>query len=157
MLAACTSNPSVQQDTDLSQQTSSGNPESTNGDGITSLGTQGALVTELIEIGDRVFFLVDSSTIDAQAIPALEGQALFFQRNPGLSVTIEGHADERGTREYNLALGARRANAVKEFLVSLGVDGARISTISFGKERPEVLGSNQSAWNRNRRGVTVIN
>jgi len=84
-------------------------------------------------------------------------QARWLQQYPSVNITLEGHADERGTREYNLALGARRAQAVKSFLVALGVDPRRISTLSYGKERPAALGSNAEAWAQNRRGVTIVN
>ena len=86
----------------------------------------------------------------------LQKQAAWLSRYPGVRVTVEGHCDERGTREYNLALGARRANAVKEYLVSLGVSTARVDTISYGKERPICTESNEACWSQNRRGVTVI-
>jgi len=109
------------------------------------------------EVGDRVFFDYNSSSIRGDAVATLERQAAFLRQNVGLTATIEGHADERGTREYNLALGERRANSVKEYLASLGVAPNRIATTSYGKERPEVLGSNEAAWARNRRGVTVLN
>lgn len=111
----------------------------------------------ITDVGDRVFFDFDSSAIRSDAVATLERQAAFLRQNVGLSITIEGHADERGTREYNLALGERRANAVKEYLVSLGIAPNRVATISYGKERPEVIGSNETAWARNRRGVTVLN
>jgi len=106
---------------------------------------------------DRVFFDFDSSTLDSEARNVLQRQAEWLLANPDVTVTIEGHADERGTREYNLALGERRANAVKRYLVNLGVSSSRISTISYGKERPAVVGSNPNAWAQNRRGVTIIN
>ncbi len=115
--------------------------------------TQAALQEQ---IGDRVFFDLDSTTLDEQDIGILRRQAQWLSAHPQLSVVIEGHADERGTREYNLALGERRAQAVKNFLASVGINPRRISTISYGKERPEFLGSNQRAWGLNRRGVTVV-
>lgn len=107
-------------------------------------------------IGDRVFFDYDSIDIRPEARATLEAQARWLQQYSGLNITIEGHADERGTREYNLALGERRANSVKNYLVALGVDGSRINTISYGKERPAEVGSDDSSWARNRRGVTDI-
>ncbi len=106
-------------------------------------------------VGDRVFFEFDSSAVTAEAQEILKKQAAFMAQNPDLKFAIEGHCDERGTREYNLALGERRANAVKQHLVSLGVDASRLSTVSFGKERPAVVGTNDWAWSQNRRGVTV--
>ena len=111
---------------------------------------------ELVRIGDRVFFAVDRSSLDATARSTVEGQAAFLSANPSIAVMIEGHADERGTREYNLALGDRRANAVRDYMVTLGIDPARIQTISYGEERPDAAGSNEAAWAKNRRAVTVV-
>lgn len=104
---------------------------------------------------DRIFFDTDKYDVDAEDQAILASQATWLKRYPNVRVTIEGHADERGTREYNLALGERRANAAKNYLASLGIDASRISTISYGKERPDALGSDESAWARNRRAVTV--
>ncbi|MEQ8166231.1 MAG: peptidoglycan-associated lipoprotein Pal [Alphaproteobacteria bacterium] len=106
--------------------------------------------------GDRVFFDFDRYNIDGEAEDTLKAQAAWLESNPSVTVTVEGHADERGTREYNLALGERRANAVKNYLVALGIDDGRITTISYGKERPAVEGSNEAAWAKNRRAVTVV-
>ncbi|MBX3560454.1 MAG: peptidoglycan-associated lipoprotein Pal [Sphingomonas sp.] len=105
---------------------------------------------------DRVFFALDSYSLDNEANRILDAQAAWLTRNPNVRVTIEGHADERGTREYNLALGDRRANAARNYLQSRGVDPSRMQTISWGKERPAVPGSNESAWAQNRRAVTVV-
>lgn len=107
-------------------------------------------------VGDRVFFAFDSSVIGADQRPTLERQARWMQQYPQVTVTVEGHADERGTREYNLALGQRRANAARDVLVANGVAGARIATISYGKDRPAALGSDEAAWAQNRRAVTVV-
>ena len=107
-------------------------------------------------VGDRVFFATDRSSIAPDQRPVLQKQAAWLGSNAGVTVQLEGHADERGTREYNLALGARRANAVREFLVSHGVEGSRITTISYGKDRPAALGSTEDAWAQNRRAVTVV-
>jgi peptidoglycan-associated lipoprotein len=104
---------------------------------------------------DRVFFDTDQSDIDAEDQATLRSQATYLKQFPNVRVTIEGHADERGTREYNLALGERRANAAKNYLASLGIDAGRISTISYGKERPDAIGSDEASWARNRRAVTV--
>ena len=113
-------------------------------------------ITEFREtIGDRVFFHYDKSSISADGHATLQCQAKWLAKNPTAKVAIEGHADERGTREYNLALGERRANEVKNYLVSLGVDAGQLNTISYGKERPEVNGSNEAAWQQNRRSVSV--
>jgi len=107
-------------------------------------------------IGDRVFFDYDSAVVANDAQSVLQGQATWLSQNANVNVVIEGHCDERGTREYNIALGERRAAAVKSQLVSLGISASRISTISYGKERPAVLGADESAYSQNRRGVTVI-
>ncbi|WP_119678684.1 peptidoglycan-associated lipoprotein Pal [Indioceanicola profundi] len=111
----------------------------------------------VVNVGDRVFFGFDRYDLTPEATATLDRQAAWLKQYPGVTVTVEGHADERGTREYNLALGDRRASAVKNYLVALGVDAGRVQTISYGKERPAVLGSNESAWAQNRRGVTVVN
>ncbi len=105
---------------------------------------------------DRVYFATDSHTLDGDARAVLDTQAAWLTRNSGVRVTIEGHADERGTREYNLALGDRRANAAKNYLASRGISASRMTVISWGKERPEAEGSDESAWARNRRAVTVL-
>ena len=104
---------------------------------------------------DRVLFATDSSDLDDQSRSILDSQAQWLAQYPNVRVTIEGHCDERGTREYNLALGERRANSAKTYLVSAGVPATRITTISYGKERPEALGSDEGAWAQNRRAVTV--
>lgn len=109
------------------------------------------------EVGDRVFYDFDKSDLKPEARRTIERWAAFLRKYPNLTTTIEGHCDERGTREYNLALGERRANAAKNFLVSLGIDARRVATISYGKERPAVVGSNEAAWSQNRRGVLVVN
>lgn len=107
-------------------------------------------------IGDRVYFGFDKYNIDQASATRLERQAAWLKDNPGLVITIEGNCDERGTREYNLGLGERRANAVKNYLAALGVDASRINTISFGKEKPMALGSNDEAWAQNRNSQTVV-
>ena len=112
--------------------------------------------TALIKVGDRVLFGYDSSELDDDDRSVLDNQAKFLNQNPSLKVTIEGHCDERGTREYNLALGEKRASAVKDYLISVGINTERISVVSYGKERPQVLGSNKAAWSMNRRSVTTI-
>ena len=117
-------------------------------------GTQEDLV---VSVGDRVFFAYDSAELDPDAQELLQAQAAWIKQYNKTSITIEGHCDERGTREYNLALGERRAQAVKNYLNGLGVDISSISTISYGKERPAVVGSNDDAWSQNRRSVTKVN
>lgn len=104
---------------------------------------------------DVIYFDTDRFNIDDIDADALQSQARWLMRYPNKRATIEGHADERGTREYNLALGERRANAAKNYLSSLGVDANRISTVSYGKERPKATGSNEAAWAQNRRAVTI--
>lgn len=107
--------------------------------------------------GDRVFFAYDSSEISSEAQQILQRQSQWLRRYPNVSVTIEGHTDERGTREYNLALGERRAQAVKNVLVALGISAGRIQTISYGKERPAIPHSDETSYAQNRRGVTTVN
>lgn len=110
----------------------------------------------VVNVGDRVFFDFDKYNLRPDARTTLERQAAWLKKYPSVVVSIEGHCDERGTREYNLALGERRANSAKNYLVALGVNPNRITTISYGKERPAVTGSNEAAWSQNRRAVTVI-
>ncbi len=117
-------------------------------------GSQGDFLANTMS--DRILFDTDRYNVDSQDQVILQSQAQWLAQNQGARVTIEGHADERGTRDYNLALGERRANAAKNYLASLGVSPTRITTVSYGKERPEALGSNQSAWSQNRRAVTVV-
>jgi len=106
-------------------------------------------------VGDRVFFAYDKSDLSADARRTLDRQAAWLKQWSNQRLTVEGHCDERGTREYNLALGERRANAAKDYLVASGVSASRLSTISYGKERPVVLGANEAAFAQNRRGVSV--
>ena len=106
-------------------------------------------------VGDRVFFALDSAVLDADARRTLERQAEWLRLFPDNSLIIEGHCDERGTREYNLALGERRANAVREYLITQGIAPSRLTTISYGKERPYALDHNEEAWALNRRAVSV--
>src|SRR5258708_959824 len=111
----------------------------------------------VVNVGDRVFFESDSTELSQQAVSTLEKQAQWLRTYPQYSFLIEGHADERGTREYNIALGARRAQAVREYLASHGVQGQRMRTISYGKERPVAVCNDISCWSQNRRAVTVLN
>ena len=106
--------------------------------------------------GDRVLFDTDKYDLDDQDRATLDAQAAWLQRYPAVRVTIEGHADERGTRDYNLALGDRRANSAKNYLAARGVSPSRMTVISYGKERPEAIGSDEGAWAQNRRAVTVL-
>ncbi len=109
------------------------------------------------KVGDRIYYDSDRSDLRADARRTVEGWAGWLRQNPQVMVTIEGHADERGTREYNLALGERRAAAARNFLVTLGIEARRVATVSYGKERPQVLGSTEQAWGQNRRGVMLVN
>lgn len=111
---------------------------------------------QLTQVGDMVFFAFDRFDLDERAQRTLDQQASVLLRFPQVNVIIEGHCDERGTREYNLALGERRANAVKEYLAALGVSPTRMRAVSYGDERPLVIGSNEAAWAQNRRAVTVV-
>ena len=111
---------------------------------------------KLIAVGDRVLFDYDSAKLDSSAKILLDAQSRFLRANTDLNFIIEGHADERGTREYNLALGEQRATAVRDYLVIQGIDPDRIKVISYGKEKPAVVGSNTMAWSKNRRAVTII-
>jgi len=105
---------------------------------------------------DTIFFDTDEYGIDAEDQAALRQQAEYLRQYPNIRATIEGHCDERGTREYNIALGERRANAARNYLVSLGISADRLTTVSYGKERPVAVGSNENAWAQNRRAVTII-
>lgn len=120
-----------------------------------AVGTQ-AHFEQAVNGQNVIFFDTDRFNIDSADAAALQTQAQYLSQYPNLTVTIEGHCDERGTREYNLALGERRANAAKNYLVSLGIDASRIRTVSYGKEKPVALGSNEQAWAQNRRAVTVV-
>jgi len=147
LLAACSSAPDT---------TATNTGGDTSGQALTSSvlpGTQADLETN---VGDRVFFAFDSSTLDSAARATLDRQAQWLAQYGSVTVTIEGHADERGTREYNLALGDRRAAAASGYLTSLGVSGSRIRTISYGEERPVDPGHDETAWAKNRRAVTVV-
>jgi len=117
---------------------------------------QGSKEQFIVEVGDRVYFDFDASNLRADARAQLEKQAAWLRQFPSVSATIEGHCDERGTREYNLALGERRANSARDYLVALGISGGRLATISFGKERPAVIGTGEAVWALNRRAVTRI-
>ncbi len=124
---------------------------------VSGTATPGSLQDMIQQAGsDRVLFAYDSFELDDTARQTLTRQAAWLQKYPNVRITIEGHADERGTREYNLALGDRRANSTKNFLASQGVSAGRISTISYGKERPEIQGSDEQSFAQNRRAVTAL-
>ena len=139
-----------------SSSTSSSGASGSSSDSTTTYSYDTDPKTALIKVGDRVLFGYDSSELDDDDRSVLDNQAEFLNQNPSLKVTIEGHCDERGTREYNLALGEKRASAVKDYLISVGINSERVSVVSYGKERPQVLGSNKAAWSMNRRAVTTI-
>lgn len=148
LVAACAQKPTE----------TSGTSGAGSGAGSTSQATgTSALTSQLQQVGDRIYFATDKSDITPESRQILQKQADLLKQNPSATVTIEGHCDERGTREYNLGLGERRANAAKQALVALGIAASRVNTISYGKERPAVLGHNEQAWAQNRRAVTVIN
>ena len=149
-LAACGSTPK-----DESAGDSSGDLTSVDytSDGIRA----GSAEDLIINVGDRVFFELNSHELSSDAKELLQDQASWLKQYSNVEVTIEGHCDERGTREYNIALGERRAQAMKNYLIGLGIVADRLSTISYGKERPAVLGSNDAAWDQNRRAVAVVN
>ena len=134
-------------------QFSSGGLVNSNRDGTLAAGTPAEFQSAA---GDRVFFGTDQSNLSAEALLVLDAQANWLMQNVDYVAVIEGHADEQGTREYNLALGARRANAVKEYLVSLGVAGSRLKTVSYGKERPLEICSAEQCYAKNRRAVSVL-
>lgn len=160
-LAACSSDEDAAVDTSMNGinggQMAGSDMGGANGmapvNGVTP-GTQQDLV---VNVGDRVFFGYDESDMSAEGKATLDRQVAWLKQYPSVSVTIEGHADERGTREYNLALGERRAASVKTYLLSQGVEASRLNTVSYGKERPAVTEASPSGWAQNRRAVTVVN
>ena len=125
--------------------------------GMAGAATPGSQQDFIVNVGDRVFFETDSSELTPQSRTTLDKQAQWLNQYGSYAFTIEGHADERGTREYNIALGARRAQTVREYLASRGVQAQRMHTISYGKERPVAVCNDISCWSQNRRAVTVLN
>ena len=163
-LAACSTTPKDTADSSGSGSSTSSSDVSSSGSDSSDDTTSEASPIEpgsqedlIVNVGDRVFFNYDSSELDGDAQELLQDQVAWLKQYSDVSVIIEGHCDERGTREYNLALGEKRAQSVKNYLISLGISSDRISTISYGKERPAVVGSNDGAWAQNRRSVTVVN
>ncbi len=126
-------------------------------DANASAATPGSQQDFVVNVGDRVFFESDQTDLSPQAVATLDKQIQWLQTYPRYQFTIEGHADERGTREYNIALGARRAQSVKAYMQSRGIDPSRMRTISYGKERPVAVCNDISCWSQNRRAVTVLN
>ena len=135
------------------------NPNQLNGAnaGLAGSAAPGSAQDFVVNVGDRVFFESDSTELTPQSVATLDKQAEWLQRYNRYAFTVEGHADERGTREYNIALGARRAQTVRDYLISRGVQGNRMRTISYGKERPVAVCNDISCWSQNRRAVTVLN
>jgi peptidoglycan-associated lipoprotein len=127
------------------------------GNAMASAATPGSQQDFVVNVGDRVFFENDQSDLTPQAMATLDRQIQWLQQYNRYAFTIEGHADERGTREYNIALGARRAQSVRAYMTSRGIDGSRLRTISYGKERPVAVCNDISCWSQNRRAVTVLN
>ena len=159
-VAACATKPKDSADSSGSGSTSSDSDVSSEGAITETVGSgivSGSQEDLIVNVGDRVFFGYDSSDLDSDALELLQDQVAWLKQHSDVSVTIEGHCDERGTREYNLALGEKRAQAVKNYLIGLGINPDRVSTISYGKERPAVVGSNDGAWAQNRRSVTIVN
>lgn len=152
-LGACASKPKQLPPEPGTTTTTQTTPQTTQPTGPVP-GSQADFVASVIS--DTVNFDTDRYNIDASDQGILQSQASWLARYPAKSITIEGHCDERGTREYNLALGERRANAAKNFLASLGVAPGRMSVVSYGKERPEALGSDEQSWAQNRRAVTMV-
>jgi len=152
LLAACETASQVSGD---SASTSASNTASSSS--ASSSAADKTPAEKLAQVGDTVNFDFDSAELTVSARSTLNRQAAFLSLNPGLMIVIEGHADERGTREYNLALGDRRATAVRDYLVAKGINSARVRTVSYGKERPAVAGSDEAAWAKNRRAATVLN
>jgi peptidoglycan-associated lipoprotein len=133
------------------------NPADQAGAGAGAMATPGSAQDFVVNVGDRVFFETDSTELTPQARETLEKQAQWLTRYNRYAFTLEGHADERGTREYNIALGARRAQTVRDYLASRGIEPSRMRTISYGKERPVAVCNDISCWSQNRRVVTVLN
>ena len=152
LLAACETASQVSGD---SASTSASNTASSSS--ASSSAADKTPAEKLAQVGDTVNFGFDSAELTVSARSTLNRQAAFLSLNPDLMIVIEGHADERGTREYNLALGERRATAVRDYLVAKGINSARVRTVSYGKERPVVAGSDETAWAKNRRAATVLN
>ena len=153
LLAACETASQVDGD---SASTSTSNTASSSSASSSAV-TEKTPAEKLAQVGDTVNFGFDSAELTVSARSTLNRQAAFLNLNPDVMIVIEGHADERGTREYNLALGERRATAVRDYLVAKGINSARVRTVSYGKERPSVSGSDEASWAKNRRAATLPN
>ena len=158
LFAACETASNVTGESASGSSSSSATSAATAGaESSSTAATQMSDAEKLSQVGNTVYFGFDSSELAVEAQSILDRQAAFLNVNPTLVVIIEGHADERGTREYNLALGDRRAVAVRDYLLAKGLNTARVRTVSYGKERPAVSGSNEGSWEFNRRAATVLN
>ena len=155
-ISACSTTPKDTSDSSGSGSTTSSSSVSSESEEDSVAIKPGSQEDLIVNVGDRVFFGYDSADLDDDAKELLQDQVAWIKQH-NVSVVIEGHCDERGTREYNLALGEKRAQAVKNYLTSMGIPSARVTTISYGKERPAVVGSNDGAWGQNRRSVTTVN
>ena len=156
LLAACETASEVSGDS-ASTSSSDSASSSSSSSAASTASAEKSPAEKLAQVGDTVGFGFDSAELSVSARSTLNRQAAFLNVNPSLMIVIEGHADERGTREYNLALGDRRATAVRDFLVAKGINAARVRTVSYGKERPAVEGSTEASWAKNRRAATVLN
>ena len=158
LFTACETASNVAGDSASGSSSSSATTATTAGaESSSTTATQMSDAEKLAQVGNTVYFGFDSSELAGEAQAILDRQAAFLNANPTMVVIIEGHADERGTREYNLALGDRRAVAVRDYLLAKGLNSARVRTVSYGKERPAVSGSNEGSWEFNRRAATVLN
>ncbi len=155
VLAGCKKTPPASLPPDPTPTAVSSNSGGDDMGGAAALGTQQHFVNA-VNGQNVIYFDTDQYNVDSADAAALQSQAAYLNQYPQISITVEGHCDERGTREYNLALGERRANAAKNYLVSLGVAASRISTVSYGKERPVAMGSDEASWAQNRRAVSVV-
>ena len=154
--ASASSNTSTSSNTASETSSSSSSSSASNAGGSSSIGSIKSPEELLARVGSTVYFDYDQSTLTDEAQATLDRQAAFLKASPSFRITIEGHCDERGTREYNLALGDRRASAVRDYLVAKGINASRLTTISYGKERPSVGGSNETSYSLNRRAISKI-
>lgn len=160
LVVGCSSTPKDTESTGIDSGLTAGDKapvtETVDQTGMTDGAAPGTQQDLVVNVGDRVFFGYDKYDLTTDARATIEKQAQWLKQYPHLNISVEGHCDERGTREYNLALGEKRATSVKNYLVALGIESTRVQTISYGKERPAVTGSDEASWSQNRRGVVVI-
>lgn len=156
LVAACTKKPTETVVTSTDGGMSGGSSSTMGTDTMGTSIAPGSKEDFTVNIGDRVFFDYDMSDLKPEGRATVERQVQWLKTYANTRITVEGHADERGTREYNLALGERRAQAVRNYMIALGLDASRVSTISYGKERPAVVGSDESSWAQNRRAVSAV-